>query len=129
MDKTVEELMQPRYIVIADYPGLDYKVGYVLNPHPIYGFDIFPYPEKYPHIFKPLNWYEERELKDMPEYVLFVESNRKEVHKVVEWGTTTVMNHIYFLIEPNGFMYAPIESLVIPATKDQFEQYESQQLK
>lgn len=66
---TVEELLKPRYKVIADYPGSAFKIGELVQPHPKYGFDIFPYPEKYPHLFKPLAWYEEREVSDMPGYV------------------------------------------------------------
>jgi hypothetical protein len=66
---SVEELMRVRYKVIADYPLCHYNVG-----------DILPVPDdkiweeeliykKYPHLFQPLQWWEERQESEMPEYV------------------------------------------------------------
>lgn len=68
---TNEELLSPRYKVIAGYPGSLYPTGYIIDEADnLEGFTFFSTEvHKYPHIFKPLAWYEEREEKDMPSYV------------------------------------------------------------
>jgi hypothetical protein len=33
----------------------------------------------YPNLFRELQWYEERKVEDMPKYVLFTKSEKKEV--------------------------------------------------
>lgn len=76
---TVEDLMIPKYKVIADYPNCKWKMGRILVKVNAYDFDCLEAPtsetirtpEKYPHLFKRLAWYEDRELSDMPEYVKF----------------------------------------------------------
>lgn len=77
-----EQLMIPRYEVIADYPNSPYKAGDIIT---LSDFDsgvwYKKYPprhfeqsdsDKYPAIFKPLKWYERRELSEMPEYVKYI---------------------------------------------------------
>lgn len=93
----VQKLLQPRYLVIADYPSSTFTVGEIL---PIIvnemGEAIYAYPNtggkagiyqthfnKYPHIFKPLFWWEERDIADMPEYLKW-QTNGK-VRKVKEY--------------------------------------------
>jgi hypothetical protein len=62
-----KELMIPRFEIIADYPGLKYNVGRILTPITETGkyYDckdapsskIIGFPEKYPHLFRKLNWW------------------------------------------------------------------------
>ena len=73
---TAKELMMPRYEVIADYPGSTYPVGtiftsmpngfvhYMLNDekHSTNGLNL----EKYPYLFRRMNWWEKRSVEDMP---------------------------------------------------------------
>lgn len=70
--------MQPRYKVIADYPGNEFKVGEILEEaHDgarIISQNTGVYIDwmkvkKYPHLFKPLEWWEDRKPEDMPEFV------------------------------------------------------------
>lgn len=69
---TPETLMQPRYKVIAEYPSMDYPLGYIYSDEKhkgailLYKDTLF---EKYPHLFKKLEWYEDRAIEDMPGYV------------------------------------------------------------
>lgn len=109
-----EELLKPRYKVIADYPNSEWKVGKILVRVKDATNDIFHVHEyaivgdislneikKYPHIFKPLEWWEEREEKDI-EFVTWKSCNSgiTYVAKVLErkgddfkweggWGTFT----------------------------------------
>ena len=73
---TAEELMVPRYEVIADYPGSTYPIGtiftsmsngfvrYMLDgdKHSTNGLNL----EKYPHLFRRMLWWEQRSVEDMP---------------------------------------------------------------
>lgn len=85
-------LLTPRYIVEADYPNSPFRVGDVLelsDTTTLNGQTIYykKYPpihlevdmlNKYPYIFRPMHWSEQRELGEMPDYV-----NRKGVIKKV----------------------------------------------
>lgn len=86
---TPTELLRPRYIVIADYPGSFLRVGDILiDQQKDYEFwecnrDLSKFdqsPAQYPAIFHPLNWWEHREEKDMPEYVRY----RRGIYKLIE---------------------------------------------
>jgi hypothetical protein len=94
---TPEELMKPRYKVIADYPLSRFIIGSIVEGQKgrfdewffeINGkelpFDI----TQYPHLFKKLEWWEERKLEEMPQYVKEFNSLYKigEVIKVAEWN-------------------------------------------
>jgi len=80
---TVEQLLKSRFEVIADYPNSIFKVGSIINTS---SDRIFcdTESEKYsdfPHLFKKLEWFEKREILDMPEYL----KNDNQVFKILEW--------------------------------------------
>lgn len=67
---TVEELLKPRYKVIADYPKSIYKIGDILrvgghSEDLLYCDHSGPRMRDYPHLFRKLEWWEERTLDDM----------------------------------------------------------------
>jgi hypothetical protein len=69
-----EELLKPRYKVIADFPYNTFgEVGSILdrdwgwNGDDENGFKH--HISHYPHLFKKLQWWEERKQEGMPEYV------------------------------------------------------------
>ena len=80
---TPEDLMKPRYKVIADYPKNKFgDVGRIINlvkrsdrfryewyEHDGIDYEYESFFEEYPHIFKKLEWWEERKQNDFPEYV------------------------------------------------------------
>ncbi len=102
---TTEELLKPRRKVIAPYPGSPFKVGDILYWHRTgesgFGNDGFYsrsshyeivvtlYPpgeiDTMPHLFKKLEWWEERKTEDMPEYV---KTHDKKVFKAHHWDET-----------------------------------------
>lgn len=125
---TVEQLMQPRYKVIADYPSnTEHTIGETLYADKDGIFWCYSetgrwriHPEQYPHIFRKLEWWEERDEKDMPGYV-------KD-----EYGVYKVMNNWYDLdsdgccsahtFRDNKF-YA---KHVLPATEQEYNDYINQ---
>lgn len=106
---TVEELLKPRYKVIADWPARQFFIGSILHVHeplPDGRLRIFidHEPEgqkewylwntgkigeidKYPHLFKKLEWWQEREESEMPEYVKWVANCHEKgmIEPVTKW--------------------------------------------
>lgn len=107
------DLMERRFKVIADYPQSDYKIGEILDRDWSWDGndeDGFKHSiSQYPHLFKELAWYEEREDSDMPEYV------KDTLSETVYKMNYFLNNHVVFLQE------------YLPATKEQYEQYLNKQ--
>lgn len=94
---TPEELMKPRYKVIADYPGCPFKVGQVLEKVKTvsgkwFVRGMFYQPDDYPANFKKMQWWEERKPDDMPEYIKFAHSGA--VYKISKWKPSMQSWHI-----------------------------------
>jgi hypothetical protein len=138
---TTEELLAPRYKVIADYPDCNFDVGAIFRDEDFY---IGPKQVRhcfsdYPHLFKLLEWYEERDIKDMPEYVKFNDERNSilsygkdeepEIHKVIRhWATSLDTNLRYsnsdnFISEWNNVNYHYGQFL--PATEQEYLTYQS----
>lgn len=85
---TPEQLLKPRYKVIGDYPNSPYKIGHVIlsthcSPLDHYG----DYLEKHPHLFKKLEWWEERNVEDMPIYLKGEYDECFTYHKIEKWNS------------------------------------------
>lgn len=92
-----EELLMPRWKVIADWPGSKYwGIGDVLlfekcehgyyyekwcPTKSIWYEDYKPMPKQsfknYPHLFRKLEWWEDRNTEDMPEYLKYFDEDGK----------------------------------------------------
>jgi len=118
---TTEQLMQPRYKVIADYPKSVHIVGrvYELNDESHY---LIEFP-KYPHIFRKLEWWEERDVKDLPEYVKV--KNNGAIRKVIEHNYLNLYNSCLIVENPEGSHKLFYEHLA-PATIEEYNQYNNQ---
>lgn len=121
---TPEDLMKPRYKVIADFPqwsSFKYKIGDLLEKLGIHfvgsgtsrGINENEI-DLYPAIFKKLEWWEERKESDMPQYV-------KKGERFYDLSNA---NEKY----PDSFMfdYPMTEHWVayydcLPATKEEYE--------
>ena len=110
-----------RFLVIAPYPGMErngnYSVGDMLidnkkeevrkqNGDPVFACEF----EKYPHLFKKLNWWDGLQESDLPNYIFY----KKEVHKIVKWNSE-------FGISPTDkwFFYPDVS----PATEKDYLSY------
>lgn len=149
--KSVEELLLPRYKVIADYPGTQYSVGEIL---PVIGTEMYikgrtEFLSSYPHLFQPLPWWSDREVEDMPEYVKVIvpdiAKDTGEFCKVHRWSviefphltdnpgaeivgyTPNYLQHERFNFE--GQVYGRINAVhLVPATREEYEQYKQHPL-
>ena len=88
MSLSIKQLNTIRYKVIADYPNSRLEIGEILTKYkfessdtgmyvyttnleiPLRGINIKPdWAENYPHLFRKLEWWEDREVEDMPQYL------------------------------------------------------------
>ena len=126
---TVEELMNPRYELIADYPGNSIEVGKIIIC-PKYDNDFskefwIQSNDKYPHLFKKLNWWEKRQESDMPMYLRSdLDKKNPTFHKIVEWK----MKELWGVIDPIersvcSLMAFNPEYGYFPATEQEYNSY------
>ena len=88
-----EELMKPRFEVIADYPNNKLVIGSVIESDSDQMFKIqegyflgLKRIEQYPHLFRKLNWWEKRSIEDMPKrLVCKAIPNDTEIMDIQEW--------------------------------------------
>jgi|HubBroStandDraft_2_1064218.scaffolds.fasta_scaffold393611_2 hypothetical protein len=142
MDK--EQLIKPRYKVIADYPNSEWKIGEIIQME---SFGYLPmqlrddpieswltdfidrgrkgnamYPdwafEPYPHLFKKLEWWEERELPQMPEYLKHGENGN--VRKVVKW----LFQYNHIIVEFEGGRQRILKDKWIPCNEKEYLEFQ-----
>lgn len=115
------DLMTPRYKVIADYPKSLYKVGDILNAgwrseDCIYCDTEGPRWRHYPHLFRPLEWWEHREQDVMPRFLR--DTFDGEIFKAE--CTTTGMCYVKPNKKEQGDLrYTSLKNFT-PATEEQF---------
>lgn len=121
---SVEELLSPRYEIIADYPLSRFIIGTILisekdrfgnwyvpsNAGDSLHFDI----DEYPHLFKPLRWWENRDIKDMPKYI---RHKNGTCFLVKQWTNSPHFGGIWYLKENKSIWSNAVE----PITKEQYE--------
>jgi len=87
----IENLLVQRFKVISDYPDSPFMINDILTFDGIvYGMNepqkFVRTPEKYPLIFKQLNWWEKRSESEMPKYLKHTLSDGKTTfHEVIKW--------------------------------------------
>lgn len=131
---TKEELLKPRYIVIADYPNYT-GTKYAHNKGDIIVFDddnnVVLWKENgndgtlcehshfidYPCIFRALKWWEERKPEDMPEYLIWTDN--KNVAKPNRYKES-----YFFLSDDDGFGYSLAHTF--PANKEDYDKFTGQ---
>ena len=79
MPLSKEELLIPRYKMIADFPWSsrdNHNVGDIFTDDgksPVMNQENTPIRaidwQRFPHLFKELQWWEERKIEDLPEYI------------------------------------------------------------
>ena len=112
---TPEQLLQPRYLVIADYPSSNNEVGDTID-YPTK--EMCAFFDKYPHLFRRLEWWEHRKPEDMSRYVKFQE----KVYKVIRYRKPNIIR----IIDDNWKteIWQEIgEPYWLPATAEEYEQF------
>jgi hypothetical protein len=120
MKTTIEHLVTLRFEVIADYPKSKFEVGSILSrvknatndwydlgdSNPDLGIIQKQELIQYPHLFRPLNWWENRSEEEMPMFINYSSINK--YYKVDQWifpdknegfGTFAVVGSTKILID------------------------------
>lgn len=127
---TKEELLIPRYLCIADFPQwstFTHKKGEILilkGIHFVGSGTAKSINENeinnYPSVFRQLKWWEYREIKDMPEYIMGRNRGNDVYVKVSEWVFNSYMNCNETTVD--GFTYPSQYSK--PISQSDYENYD-----
>ena|ERR1700741_1362622 len=112
---TREELLEPRYKVMIDYPLSNFKVGDVIEPWEVTGW----HPKEFPNVFRKMWWTEERKKEDMPKYLRIEPIGF--VHTALDWKFEMDPSGIelaYFKCPVNDWTFC---SNLHPATEEEFQ--------
>ena len=121
----VEELLKPRYKVIAEYTSMaKWKIGDIIIPivgnfaNPI---EVEQMLSKYPHLFRKLEWWEDRKPEEMPSFLKDIGDG--QIYKVSKYEdkrmVTIIANKGY-----NDLRYTSIHHFV-PSTYEDFTKQQS----
>lgn len=142
MSVQIENLLRPRYKIIAPIPFKEeedfWKVGEILDRD--WGWhgddeDGFKYHiSDYPHLFKKLEWWEERAIEEMPECIIFSKDycnfKKGQVFKTENWNKQhdAAGFCIGFITGPGKYdkCAVPASCGIQPATLAEYEQYINQ---
>lgn len=129
MPLTKEQLLIPRYKVIADYPGNGLEVGTIMTPAPDWkDFTIKFWSEsysKFPHLFKLLPWWCDRNAEDMPDYLRINYGNGPVLCKVNQW-MHKIGEQMVFEYYKNGLPLRETTQGTEPITEEEYNEYINQ---
>ena len=122
---TVEQLLIPRIKIINDWPGV---AGIVIPDTIITAVDdlfliggepfLIDKIRDYPYLFKEIHWSEEREEKDMPEWVKIIATG--QVFKSYGFGT---LGRAFIKIKEDNYRSnIPVNNLT-PTTEQEYNEY------
>lgn len=135
---TPEQLMQKRVKVIGYYPYSVYAIGEILvlgnsdtiedYSFPVYKNDghsiVVEEVERSPLIFQPLNWCDERNIWEMPEYFTTMYVGYEGVYKIDEWIPSQAHpGQFYSVIQRDNTGCQAWGRNCIPATKEDYDNY------
>ena len=86
-----EELMRPRFEVIADYPSSIYEIGQILESTTE---NMVLFFQKYPHLFRRLNWWEHRTAEEMPKKVMSLADDKGDTYEIEGWDMELLVGWI-----------------------------------
>lgn len=130
----MNDLLMPRYKVIADYPEMPFSLNQIIDINTNWlgeaSYEWADYDgmrrvyqtelNQYPHLFKPLSWWEDRDFNDMPEYIKAKERDGSYVlYKITGWNFGEYTTG-YF---ENGVPISMEENDILPATEEEYTQY------
>lgn len=134
----IQELLKPRILVIEPDTSGRWAKGdiYTFQREVAQTYDWwinqegkevqFNFFSSFPHLFKPLQWWEEREASEMPEYLK--SADRPEVYKISHWEMKAKIGFINEHEVCDLQLFKP-EYGYLPATKEEYESYINKSVK
>lgn len=121
-----EELLIPRYKLIADYPTNQIPIRTIISlPQNITTESMRlekEFYEKYPHLFKELHWAEDRKEEDLPKYIKHPISG--QIEKVIGY---TLWSEGWSVTLPSNTVVCGGSTLrfYLPATEEEYLNYKN----
>ena len=96
---TASELMKPRFEIIADYPNSNFTIGDIVEFNGVvFGMNepqkFVSEPEKYPAIFRKMNWWEKRTAEQMPKKLMSILDDKGDTFEIEEWDMEILVGWI-----------------------------------
>jgi hypothetical protein len=156
-DEQIQELLKPRYKLIADYPDCREPMGTIFTLSNELAYDKYhvwhykPYDvvfgtwnrsfDKYPHLFQSLEWWQERPIESIPNYIRFGDIDKQHaIYYIKEWNRFDNLpeDETKSLIDsygPCGYAYIPQPYFIslrfpnnYPSTLSDYTNYINQQI-
>lgn len=133
---SIEQLMKSRFKVVADYPNSPFRCGDILEivADPVdkwycyrtgrtYNVEV----KSYPKVFQSIEWWQDRNPEEMPEYVWYDATGFSPKEKLI------VLKVAKWVEEPDGEVWADANDPIgyctyhmpRPATIEEYNQYKS----
>lgn len=130
---TVEELMKPRYEVIAQYPLCSWNNGRILelingkyNCAVAPSSDTVRNPDNYPAVFRKMGWYEQIKTEDIPLFVKVKIPTLEGTYKVDKWENTGIDKpRLWFVAVKGNTGGRVFIQQTLPATEQEYKDYNS----
>ena len=127
---TVEELLSPRYRIIGDYPNSPYQLNSTIeiDKDPLYKEAWY---DDYPNIFQKREWWHERKIGDMPDYMKVIKTITETGYAGNFMNDVCTKNQVIYCSEKDKFhtsiyndfinSYSGIDlKYFIPITKEEY---------
>lgn len=137
----VEQLMRPRYKVVADYFYNPYKVGDIIEGTDLERFHLTTtkyrdefgeeresenyytadYLEKYSNLFRKLEWWQERSIDELPEFVRWevASPDKGAIEKALKWTMRGQIPYVDLISQRNAMR----ADYFTPANEDDYIKY------
>ena len=116
----VEQLMRPRYRVIALWPNTEFKIGDITEPE--YNIETaIRFYNDFPHLFRKLEWWQERSIDEMPEFVRWeiASPDKGAIEKALKWTMRGQIPFVDLISQVNEIR----AEYFTPATEAEFIKY------
>lgn len=127
---STEDLLLPRYKLLADYPLNIIEIGAVFDKCTEFQCVFF---DKYPHLFRKIFWWEERKIEDMPAFVKRIKFREliswhnieiEEVIKVEQWVNENEIGKCFFTDMGGEIRQLNFDTdCFLPATLTEYNEY------
>jgi hypothetical protein len=123
-----DTLLKPRYKVIADYPDSKYSVGDILpgcfsdwdeDADDDFIDEQMRHVKKFPHLFRRLEWWEERSVDEMPRYI---KHKLGGYHEVFQWHKNS--KDVWICDAKIAYFFI---GDIVPITEEEYSKFEEYQ--
>ena len=120
-------LMMPRVKQIINYPRQGHEKGHIYQKDETdegwSNSEWLEWYQLYPEVFRIMEWWEERKVEEMPEYIKYIrfDNNEKKVINATDWRIEK--DGKYTFKSDNEFFSLSVNDEDLPATESEYLSY------